>query len=75
MRSWIENELIELINLDQFKLSIPIQFQFEIYQFNSNSIHAHVSMIWPISITKLMWLLDDFKEFQPQNDFARKIYP
>ena len=35
MRSWIENELIELINSDQFRLSIPIQFQFKIFQFNS----------------------------------------
>ena len=40
MRSWIENELIELINSDQFRLSIPIQFQ-----FNSNSIHAELNWI------------------------------
>ena len=40
MRCWIENELIELINSDQFRLSIPIQFQLKIFQFNSNSIHS-----------------------------------
>ena len=45
MRSWIENELIELINFDQFGLSIPIQFQFKIFQFNSNSIHAELNWI------------------------------
>ena len=44
-KSWIENELIELINSDQFMLSIPIQFQFKIFQFNSNSIHAELSWI------------------------------
>ena len=43
MGSWIENELIELINSDQFRLSIPIQFQFQIFQFNSNSIHAELN--------------------------------
>ena len=45
MRSWIENELIELINSDQFRLSIPIQFQFKIFQFNSKSIHAELNWI------------------------------
>ena len=45
MRSWIENELIELINSDQSRLSIPIQFQFRIFQFNSNSIHAELNWI------------------------------
>ena len=45
MGSWIENELIELINSDQFRLSIPIQFQFKIFQFNSNSIHAELNWI------------------------------
>ena len=45
MRGWIENELIELINSDQFRLSIPIQFQFRIFQFNSNSIHAELNWI------------------------------
>ena len=45
MRRWIENELIELINSDQFRLSIPIQFQFKIFQFNSNSIHAELNWI------------------------------
>ena len=44
-RSWIENELIELINSDQFRLSILIQFQFKIFQFNSNSIHAELNWI------------------------------
>ena len=42
MGSWIENELI---NSDQFRLSIPIQFQFQIFQFNSNSIHAELNWI------------------------------
>ena len=42
MGSWIENELI---NSDQFRLSIPIQFQFKIFQFNSNSIHAELNWI------------------------------
>ena len=45
MRTWIENELIELINSNQFRLSIPIQFQFKIFQFNSNSIHAELNWI------------------------------
>ena len=45
MWSWIENELIELINSNQFRLSIPIQFQFKIFQFNSNSIHAELNWI------------------------------
>ena len=45
MRNWIENELIELINSDQLRLSIPIQFQFKIFQFNSNSIHAELNWI------------------------------
>ena len=45
MRRWIENELLELINSDQFRLSIPIQFQFKIFQFNSNSIHAELNWI------------------------------
>ena len=45
MGSWIENEMIELINSDQFRLSIPIQFQFQIFQFNSNSIHAELNWI------------------------------
>ena len=45
MRSWIGNELIELINSDQLRLSIPIQFQFQIFQFNSNSIHAELNWI------------------------------
>ena len=45
MGSWIENELIELINSDQFRLSIPIQFKFKIFQFNSNSIHAELNWI------------------------------
>ena len=45
MGSWIENELIELINSDQFRLSIPIQFQFKIFQFNSNSTHAELNWI------------------------------
>ena len=45
MRRWIENELIELINSDQFRLSIPIQFQFKIFQFKSNSIHAELNWI------------------------------
>ena len=35
MRSWIENELIELINFDQFRLSIPIQNLSIQFQFNS----------------------------------------
>ena len=39
MRSLIENELSELINSNQFMFSIPIKFQFKIFQFNSNSIH------------------------------------
>ena len=34
-RSWIENELIELINSDQFRLSIPIQNLSIQFQFNS----------------------------------------
>ena len=42
MRTWIENELI---NSNQFRLSIPIQFQFKIFQFNSNSIHAELNWI------------------------------
>ena len=45
IRSWIENELIEWINSDQFRLSIPIQFQFKISQFKSNSIHAELNWI------------------------------
>ena len=45
MRIWIENELIELINSNQFRLSIPIQFQLKIFQFNSNSIHAELNWI------------------------------
>ena len=43
IRSWIENELIELINSDQLRISIPIQFQ--IFRFNSNSIHAELNWI------------------------------
>ena len=35
-----ESELIELINSNQFRLSIPIQFQFRIFQFNSHSIQV-----------------------------------
>ena len=48
MRNWIENELIELINSNHFRLSIPIQNLSIQFQFNScwielitnsNSIH------------------------------------
>ena len=51
MGSWIENELIELINSDQFRLSIPIQFQFKIFQFNSNSIHELIRALIGTSLS------------------------
>ena len=74
MGSWIENELIELINSDQFRLSIPIQFQFKIFQFNSNSIHAELNWIdyqfqfnsWidpsPVYIPETPWNYDHCEE-------------
>ena len=54
MRSWIENELPELINWDQFRLSIPIQFQYKTFQFNANSIHAELNWL-SIPIQFMNW--------------------
>ena len=67
MRSWIENELIELINSDQFRLSIAIQFQFKIFQFNSNSIHAELNWIdYQFQlIRELIWALVAYNDLWP----------
>ena len=46
MGSWIENELIELINSDQFRLSIPIQFQFNSNSKSFNSIPIQFMLNW-----------------------------
>ena len=72
MGSWIENELIELINSDQFRLSIPIQFQFKIFQFNSNSIHAELNWI-DYQFQFNSWI-DPSPELDNQIIFSAPIY-